>query len=64
MEDSEILKEKIGIFEKFGFKFKFENENENDEIYLIETGKIGKQTLDESDLAEMIFSLSQGIRYP
>lgn len=48
--DAEIIKERQNVFSKFGFKFSFDSNN--DEVYLVESGKIGKHIMDESDIYE------------
>jgi len=48
--DAEIIKERQNVFSKFGFKFSFDSNN--DEVFLIESGKIGKHIMDESDIYE------------
>ena len=47
--DAEIIKERQNIFSKFGFKFSFDS---NDEVYLVESGKIGSHIMDDSDIYE------------
>ena len=47
--DAEIIKERQNVFSKFGFKFSFDND---DEVYLVESGKIGKHIMDDSDIYE------------
>ena len=48
--DAEIIKERETIFAKFGFKFSFDSTN--DDVYLVESGKIGKHIMDDSDIYE------------
>ena len=48
--DAEIIKERQNVFSKFGFKFSFDSNNA--EVYLVESGKIGKHIMDESDIYE------------
>ena len=47
--DAEIIKERQNVFSKFGFKFSFDS---NDEVYLVESGKIGSHIMDDSDIYE------------
>lgn len=56
--DTEILREKMKTFNQIGFKFMIDDLE--GEIFLVETGRIGKELLDESDVTEMIFRLAEG----
>jgi len=56
--DAEIIKERQNVFSKFGFKFSFDSND--DSVYLVESGKIGKHIMDDSDIYEIIYLLSEG----
>ena len=53
--DDDILIEKRDHFENLGFKF----ENSDDGILMTQVPRVGKQTLGEEDVHEMLFLLSE-----
>ena len=58
--DAEIIKERQNVFSKFGFKFSFDSNN--DEVYLVESGKIGKHIMDDSDIYEESWLLKKNLQ--
>ena len=53
----QVLFEKKSYFEDLGFTFVFE---ENGDVKLLKVPRVGKQTLGEEDIHEMLFLLSDG----
>ena len=54
--ENQIIHEKLSHFEEIGFGFEF---RENEEVFLIRVPKIGNQFLDEEDIQEMLFLMSE-----
>ena len=54
--ENQIIHEKLSHFEEIGFGFEF---RENEEVFLTRVPKIGNQFLDEEDIQEMLFLMSE-----
>lgn len=54
--ENQIIHEKLSHFEEIGFGIEF---SENEEVLLTQVPKIGNQFLDEEDIQEMLYLMSE-----